>query len=279
MPKGQFLFLNAKLYTYRLSPLHDAQAVASYLHQSLDKQQGVFEKSLLGESVRSTWENAPAQAICNLVDRAAQVGGTPYDWIDHVLFGSGIAKFRSFPMLTGIRAQLRERNPLFESDVIAVYQRTPFAWRFLGPLFRRAILRINPAVARIVNNNVGTNPLAPAYRQALSLNARLWWRGGELRLGHILQCVGLPATPPRPSGNYPEPGHLARILGDTESEEAAEAHRLLLSGTLVRSGVVNPSAIRQAIDNCRLGNPESAETLLTLVSIAKWFDVCPPRLS
>jgi hypothetical protein len=278
MPKGQFRFLRNNLYSFRLEKLGDSLAVASYLYRSLDKQHGVFENSLLDESVRSAWEVFPLEAINRLVDQAVQTGGTPYDWIDHALFSSGIAKFRSYPMLTGIRAHLRERNPLFESDVIEVYQRTPYAWRFLGPLFRRAILRINPTVARIINNNVGMDPTAPASMQALSLDANILWRAGDLRMRTILRRVGLTSARPQLAGNYPEPADFTRLLGDTKTE-ATEAYRVLLSGPLAQSGMVNPNAIQQAITNCRHGNSESAETLLTLISIAKWLDMYPARLA
>lgn len=277
LPRGSTRFLGRVLYTFRLLQLSDQQAVADYLRRSLDKQGGVFERSMLSESVRATWTSGPVDAIRSVVERAAQAGGTPYDWVDYALFGTGVAKFRSYPMLGMIRSYLRERNPLFESDVLELYQQTPYSWRHMGPLFRRAILQLDPDVGRIVNNNVGTHPLAPVSIQALSLNARMLWRGGQIRVQQLCRQAGFSPGPLQASGNYPAPGDLAQLLGKVGSGASA-ARDLLLTGALADSGLIQVDAIRQAIEDCREGHIESAETLLTLVSLATWFHMFRPRL-
>ena len=92
--------------------LHSREQVAGYLSNSLDMQSGHFERSLLGAQMQPHWADAAPGSLRKLVDQAANLGATPYDWIDHVLFGSGITRFRSYGMLTNIRSQLRQRNPL-----------------------------------------------------------------------------------------------------------------------------------------------------------------------
>lgn len=271
MPKGSITPLGRTLFTYRLGALGGPQAVFSHLFSSMDQQHGAFASSLLAEHVREMWDDVPRAALRQLLARAQAHSGVPYDWVDDVLFGFGVSRFRSYPVVLGIRVHVRERNPLFESDVLEVYQRLPYRWRYLGPIFRRALLAINPRLARITYFNTGASPLAAPLLQALSMDVGMLRRSLLSQARGALGRLGLKAPAARPYGNYPDNATLARGLAD-DRPVPTRARRLLLEGPLAQSGLIDVAAVRLAIDACRQRKAAPCESLLVLASLALWLD-------
>jgi hypothetical protein len=273
LPKQHFPVFGRDIYTYRLGDLRTKQAVIDYLHRSLDAQGGEFDQSMLNPSLRDAWESSGIEALQRLVDQAQQGSESPYDWIDYVLFGTGIAKFRSFSMITGMRQYLRERNPLFESDVLDLYGRLPVSWRFLGSVFRRALLNLNPTLARVTYSNVSASPLAPPLVQALSYQMAAARQANADRIRRIAERIGFSVTAKAKLESYPTAEALARQL--VTGTAAAHARQSLLEGPLAASGLINIPAVESTLRRCAMGQPGPYSTLVTLASVALWLETYP----
>ncbi|HEX6292754.1 MAG TPA: asparagine synthase-related protein [Herpetosiphonaceae bacterium] len=280
LPKETFRVLGRQLYSYRMASVGTRQAVVDHLHATLDMQSGAFGRSLLGAALQPYWESAPRATLAHLVDRASATSDSPYDWIDYTLMGFGVTKFRSYSMLMNVRSQARERNPLFESDIIEVYQRLPYQWRFLGPVFRRAVRQLNPAVANIRYSNTGISGFAPPVVQALAMQGRATWRSNGARLRHLGQRItgSAPAPGVQRSGSYHESFDMARYF-ETDAPIAQAVGRLLHSGKLVEAGILDPRRLQPALERCRAGLDRSGFTVMAWVALALWLDLHPAEIA
>ena len=276
-PKKTFNVAGRQIYSYRLGEIRDKREALSYLLKSFDIQKGIFEHSCLQDHMHAYWKESSEAAVGRLLNEAVERSSNPYDWIDFVLWGSGICKFRSFPMVEGIRFHLRERNPLFESDVLDVYRRLPPKWRYLGPVFRRALLRLNSSLARVPYANIGASAFAPPVVQAISLQTRTAWRANKERIARSTHRLGMATRPPRsPDGAYPSAATLAAQLSSPEFHPAIpRIRRLLFDGPLVEARIVRRGAVAEAIDRAGRGQLDSGYTVLALASLALWLDSYP----
>jgi asparagine synthase (glutamine-hydrolysing) len=274
LPNTSFRLFGRTLYAYRLRRLSQPQEVVDYLSHDLDVQGGDFGNSMLGQRMRPLWHGAPSSAIARIVTRAQAISDSPYDWVEYALCGSGIAKFRSYPMVVGIRAHLRERNPVFESDVLDVYRQLPVPWRFHGPAFRRAIARLNPAVMTVPYANTGTDPLASPLMQAIALQGQTLKRANAARLRALAGRLGRPLSPERPYGAYPSsPAVALTLAGDAGA--GARVRQLLVAGPLAQAGIVEPGAIVRALERPSAHGVDLGYALLNLASLAAWIDANP----
>jgi hypothetical protein len=279
LPKETFQVLGRQLYTYRLLPLQSRQAVVDHLHATLDMQSDQFAYSLFGSGMRQHWEAAPVETLARLVSQASAASESPYDWIDYTLMGFGVSKFRSYSMLTNVRAQARERNPLFESDVLDVYLRLPYQWRFLGPIFRRAVRHLNPDIAHIAYSNTGISAFAPPIVQAVAMQGRATLRANVARVRALSQrLVGQTAMrDTEPFGSYHESFDMARYL-ETGAPDAQAVGQMLRSGLLVEAGMLDPSRLEAALQRCHGRLDRSGFTLMAWVALALWLDSYPADL-
>lgn len=274
LPKESFKLLGRELYTYRLGQLRTPQDVTNYLHTSLDLHAEHFAQSLLGSRMRERWAEVSYTILAEHVTQAAEQSAAPYDWIDFALFGNGIAKFRSYGMLMGVRAQVRERNPLFESDILDVYQRLPYQWRFLGPVFRRAVRQLSPELAAISYSNIGVSAFAPPMVQALTLQARAAWRANRDRvqkLGHQIGVAAPPSSAKEQYGSYLHATEMATYL-EADGEISRSVHALLTRGPLVQGGILDPAQLPAALARCSAGSSKAGFTLMAWTALALWLD-------
>lgn len=273
LPKESFKLLGRELYTYRLGQLRTQQDVIEYLHGSLDLHAGQCSHSLLGPQLREHWAEVPRSILAQHVTQASQQSAAPYDWIDFTLFGNGIAKFRSYGMLMGVRAQVRERNPLFESDVLDVYQRLPYQWRFLGPVFRRAVRQLSPALAAISYSNIGVSAFAPPMVQALTLQTRAAWRANKDRvqkLGHQIGVAPPPSTAKEQYGSYLHATEMASYLQTGAQQH--DVYALLAHGPLAEAGILDPASLPAALQRAGGGSNKAGFTLMAWTALALWLD-------
>jgi hypothetical protein len=279
-PKETFHVLGRQLYSYRLVKIRTQQAVVDHLHTTFDMQAGRFANSLLGAELREHWEGAPQSALADLVARAASASPSPYDWIDYTLFGFGVTKFRSYSMLMNVRSQARERNPLFESDIIEAYQKLPYQWRFLGHVFRRAVRQLDPVVAAIPYSNIGISAFAPPIVQAVAMQGRATWRANLARArGLGRRITGSAPAQERPAyGSYHESFDMARYL-QADAPLARQVADLLHRGPLVKAGILDPGLIEPALERCRAGLDRSGFTLMAWVALALWLERHPTDLA
>lgn len=277
-PREKLRVLGRELYSFRLAKVSTVQEVHNYLVQKLDLQKGDFGQSTLGESLRGLWEDNAPEALHRMLAEAQSRSDVPYDWIDYTFYGVGGTKFRAFPVIEAARHHLRARSPIFENEVLEVFQRLPYQWRFLGPVFRRALFELSPALAKVTYSNVGTSPLAHPFVQAVSQQANAFRRANWSRLSGALRRVGAPVPPARPHGSYPSPGTLAGFLSSGEGLPG-RVRRLMLEGPLVQAGLVNAEAVQQGISHCRADSGGQGLTLLALATLALWIDTYPARFA
>lgn len=273
LPKESFKLLGRELYTYRLGRLRTQQDVIDYLHHSLDLHAEQFAHSLLGPQMRERWAEVPRSILARHVTQATRQSAAPYDWIDFTLFGNGIAKFRSYGMLMGVRAQVRERNPLFESEILDVYQRLPYRWRFLGPVFRRAVRRLSPELAAISYSNIGVSAFAPPMVQALTLQTRAAWRANKDRvqkLGHQIGVAPPPSSAKEQYGSYLHATEMASYL--QAGTQNHDVYSLLAHGPLVEAGMLDPARLPAALRRAGGGSSKAGFTLMAWTALALWLD-------
>lgn len=279
-PKETINVLGRELFTNRLVELATTQATTNYLHTALDVQANCFANSLLGQKLRPYWEEAPAAGLGQLVVAASTVSEHAYDWIDYTLIGFGVAKFRSYSLVTSARARLRERNPLFESDVLEVYQRLPARWRFLGPVFRRALRQLRPDLGAIAYSNIGTSGFAHPYLQAAATQVRAAWRANIERAQMLRARITHAPVPSSGRYKYGAYHHATSMVDYLWVETAATRHvrRLLSNGPLVDAGILDPQQLPGALRRCAAGSSKSAYTLLCWIALAIWLDAHPAAI-
>jgi len=276
LPKEYKTLRGRRLYTYRLAPLSTRPGVKKALLDFLDIQSGKFQRSFLAESLQEPWNTAAVCALGHAVDEAAEKWDDPYDWYEKGMLNAGFSKFRSYVVGTCNRAVARERSPMPDSDVIDAYLRLTVHQRFLGPIYRRSLHRINPRLARILYANIGTSPLAPPVVQATALQVRQFGRANRDRLRRLLGKLGLGALlQEKFYGSYPTPSELAQALALGNLPTTAATRRALTGGFLAQNSIIDARRLRKRLDEGDFTDDNEAWTILALASLAAWFDKYP----
>lgn len=280
LPKEYQRFAGRNAFTYRLAPLSTPAEVRCSFLQNHDIQGGEFQRSFLQGSMRDIWQMAPERSLDQAFSAAAEKWSSPYDWYEKGMLGAGFSKFRSYVVATSNRALARERSPMPDSDVIDAYLRLTVRQRFLGPVYRRAFERIDPALARIVYPNTGTSPFAPPIVQALVLQSRQFLRANRERARQLLGSVGIGSLMQRRFyGSYPSPRELAQVLISADLPSTIAIRSALTEGPLAECGILNGKRLRGCFERGRLDNESEALTLLALASLAAWFERYPARIA
>ncbi len=266
-PRRDRRFLNRALVSFELDVPSTPAQTLDYLHGAVDRHAGQFTNSLLVDDARPIWEQSTREALERLLKRSQTLSDDPLDWIDTLFFGFGVVKFRSYPMALGIRRHLRQRNPMFESDVIEVFQRTPSRWRFQGKAYRRALLKISEPLTRISYVNTRTSPLAPLWMQSVGSNTYLMGEALATRARRAGHTLGLLTKFNPIIGNYP---HAAQLSADVFID-GGRYIETFLDNVLIDQGLVARSKIETLFERLRTGLPIASETFLAYASLCVWL--------
>lgn len=280
LPQRKRTIAGRPLYTYSLAPLPDQKdAVALSVLRSRDIQHGEFQRSFLAQPFRDLWASSAHQSLLGTIDKLAEKWAKPHDWFEKALISSGFSSFYTYPVTSGLRSAARERSPLCDSAIIDAYLRLSVRQRFIGPVYRRSLQRLNPRLARIRSSNTGAGLFDPPAIEALKLQARTTWRGLRGRVARLGKAVGVGnIIPPRSYGSYPSPGQLAAVLATAAHPQAAAAKCALLDGFLAQSGIVDRPRLSACLERTVFPDEAEAWTILALASLAAWFDRYPAKL-
>lgn len=279
LPKEYWRIAGRKLYTFKLSNPFSMSEVTPAILQLLDIQEGDFKNSFLDGRLMNAWSSAVVSVINKNSKRLSYYWADPYDQIEK-FFSAQMGSFRSFPVTALGKTVMRQRNPLFDSEVIDAYLRLSTRQRFLGPTFRASLKRINSSVAQITYSNIGTSPYAHPYTQAIILQSRQLWRGNRERANYLLRKIGCHKwLKLKHYGSYPNPSALVQVLAQSTSAPASATRNALLDGFMVQNGIVNREKLQELLTGDAKLNNNEATTLLALASLAAWFSKYPATVS
>lgn len=277
LPREVVPIAGRHLYTNRLARLRTTLEAKSALLRSFDIQHGEFSRSFLSPRLRAAWTGTE-QAIAQGVDEMASHWMNPYDQYEKFL-SAGFAKFRSFPGTAIGRLFMRQRNLFMDAAVIDASLRLSLRERFLGPVYRQALRRINPQLARIVYSNVGTSLLAPPVVQAIVWQVRQFGRANRERVRQFLGGLALGVLQKEFYGCYPTPQELAEPLRTGISGPASSVRRALTDGLLAQSALMDVPLLRARLDGGAPMDDNEATTLLAWASLAAWLDQYPAKVA
>jgi asparagine synthase (glutamine-hydrolysing) len=278
LPRLDKTIWGRKLFIYRLAPLNSQTAVLASIFSALDIQGGDFSRSYLNESLGDVWHSACLELVRRQVEEISGKWNSPYDQMEK-FFSRNVSRFRSYPVCSYARLCSRQRNPLFDSDVLDTYLRLPVNSRFMGRIYRQALRQINPRLANIPNSNTGTSLYLHPVAQGLFCTGRQFHRANRKRLGRILQTIGLRNQMNHKAyGSYLSPVKLVQVLAEGNIPQAATTRRALINGFLADNGIVDPSRLRTRLDTPMGMAQNEAWTILALASLAAWFERYPAEI-
>jgi len=278
LPKERFMVAGRPLYTFRMASLPTSEDARKWVLRSLDIQQGQFAGSFLCGWLRDVWDTATTDAVGRGIDGISEVWPEPYDQVEK-FFASDFSVFRSYPVTSISRLFARQRNPLFDSGIMDCYLRLSVRQRFLGPTYRRALERIDPALARILYPNTGTSPFAPPIVQALVIQSRQFARANREQMRRMLGSMGLGHCLKRKLyGSYPSASELAQALISADVPSTVATREALMEGPLAQCGIIDVQRLRARVECGTFHDENESLTLLALASLAAWFERYPARI-
>lgn len=279
LPKEYFRIRGRNLYTYRLAPLAaDKTAVAQLLLASRDIQKGDFTASLLDEKYRELWESSSYLACMSAVDHVAESWESPYDWFEKALVYSGFSEFYTYPVTASIRLFAKERSVLYESNILDLYLRLNVRQRFLGHIYRRAMLSVNKEITKIVYPNVGVNPLTHPFIQALSLQSMGFVRYRKDKLKRFLSNVRNTTYHPIPQGCYPSMKDVVYELATSRAKNIKVYREMLCNGSLIQANIVSGAKIKTQLEKIDSLEENDALTIVALLSLSSWLEKYPAKI-
>lgn len=279
LPKELIRILGRKFYTYRLAQLEvNKEAVAKKLLISRDVQNGEFRASYLDDKYRELWETSSIDAYKSAVDKVAEDWLSPYDWFEKALVNSGFSNFYTYPVTASIRLHARERSVLYESNILDLYLRLSIRQRFLGYVYRRALLAINNEIAKIVYPNIGVSPLAPPLIQALCLQGNAFIRASKDRFRQLVSKIRNTSCLVISPGCYPDMKDVVGEFANNSTSRITSFRKQFYSGYLVQTGIVSMTRIRDVLENVSSVSESDALTILALISLSNWLDKYPAKV-
>ena len=169
---------------------------------------------------------------------------------------------------------------MFEREILEIYQRLPYHWRFLGPIFRRAVRELDPVVAAIPYSNTGVSAFAHPQFQALAFQGRATWRANVNRARRLAQWLGVPRIAPASGeqyGSYHHSAEMALAVRDS-TPRGHEVRALLVDGPLARAGILDAGQLPAALARCAAGDNAAGFTVMSWVALALWLERYPAHM-
>jgi len=138
---------------------------------------GILE-TILGKLLYSLWDKKPGrifrkefcidveaviyESVNSIIEESRKHARNCYNQYEYFVF---YFLFKHFTFLNElcIRPFIEERRVVLDTDLFDLYLEMPPELRFNGRIFKKALNRIDPKIARIPNANTGVSPVVPEY--------------------------------------------------------------------------------------------------------------------
>jgi hypothetical protein len=236
----------------------------------------LFERgyNLLGKGVSSLLAPAAKRELKGVLDAAAAgilrsaEGHTAsvfdaYIWLDVYFRG----RFPSFLFEMSMRPFINERTIDFDNEVLELHQRMPVGVRADNSVWLKALMRLDPKVARVVSANTGYSPYAPQSLIAVAdaakaLKNRLQGaRRGGVSAGKLgATGAGLsPRSWPRFDWMIRNNAEMRRLITDTLQDPAAMPER-----------VFDLARVKALLADHLEGRGNHRDVLFALLTFGRW---------
>jgi len=264
IPRQAFYFLGRKFSLIKSEQLPTRDSIVCALLDELRVPADEQIMSLASTAFSKIWQSEPRDVIDRQVRLAEGLADIPYNQLEYVLVGN-LSKFRSYLFFSSTRAYLRERNPLFDNNLLDLYLSTPPAFRFNGRAYRKALGFLNQKLTTIPYLKSGIPLNYPEWIEQFSLMLIPFIRGRGMQLERLAgRYRNYPAATHESS--YPNPDLLVRNCLRNEIQD------ILLRGKYLELGLVEPKAITKILHLHFEGKANYGERLINLATLAYWVE-------
>jgi asparagine synthase (glutamine-hydrolysing) len=219
---------------------------------------------LMSPDLGPMWRDWPRQVVSDTVRSLAARASNPYDRCD--LFATErFWKFRSYLFPLSLRHGLKQRNPMFDNDVIDLFLSIPPELRFNGRVYRRALEHLNPDLCHIPYSRTGAPLTYPPPLENVFWVCLPFAHACRLRLRKWLSRF--PKYPTARFDSYPDPDDLI-----VKTELRNQSVHWLFHGKYLELGILESNTVRKILDRHLTGQANYGWHLLALLSLAVWLE-------
>jgi len=262
-PRRSLNVLGTRVPTLWLRPLEDSRAAAQSLLHQLGHTMDATTAELFPQESKSVWLEWPRQICAALIEEARPHASNPHDQLDLSL-ASNFAKFRSFIFVLSLRYCARERCIMFDNDLLDLFLEMPTYARQNGRAYKKALVLLNPRLARIPDARTAVPFTYPESMQNLSYIINLMLvrnrKVKEMRAKH-------PAYPAATADSYPNADTLLR-----QNKAADTVRSFVCDGKFSSLGIVNTKTVERMLNLHLTGRKNYGYYLCALITLALWME-------
>lgn len=239
-------------------------AVTDHLLACIMLPEDEVVQQLAGPSLQSLWQEWPRQAVsyqvAGLVDRATNA----YDRSD-LFFAERFWKFRSYLFPLSLRYGVRQRNPMFDKDVLDLFTQIPPSLRFNSKVYRKVLWRLSPELCRVPYARTGVPLTYPRVLESLALVVLPYLRDRRSKLQRRRQrgVTGAGAA----IDSYP---NVDSVIRETGLRRAALSY--LLESSFAERVSLRQEILQELIDRHLKGRSGYGWFLCAALSLAVWLE-------
>lgn len=219
---------------------------------------------LAAPPLQPLWRDWPREVVRETVSSLTSRAANLYDACD-MFAVERFWKFRSYLFPLSMRNVLRQRNPMFDNDVIDLFLTIPPELRFNSPVYRQALGLLDPRLCRIPYSRTGAPLTYPHLLEEAFWVLLPFVRARRLQLRRWRGRYS--EYPAAGFDSYPDPDLLVRA-----TDLAEEATYWLLQGRYLDLDIVRPDMVREMLDRHLEGRADYGWHLLALLSLACWLE-------